>query len=83
MDPNPPSQFLNSSSSSIKTSPSPIIIPHDGNKVSVFPQEANLEVDLSPYMAKVKRKSKNKGSTCYGPKTRSSKGPSPVPTFND
>lgn len=74
-----PSTALNSPPPPVKTISSPVVIPPDGNRVSVFPQEANLVVDFSPSKVKVNRKAKKKCSTSYGPKTRSSKGLSSPP----
>ena len=73
----PTSKSVNSASSLTDISCLPSNIPLNGNTANVIPQEANLVVDLSPFKVKVKRKSKNKGSTSYDPKTRSSKGPPP------
>lgn len=63
------SNSVNSSSTLAETSHPSIIINQDGYKEGVTPQEANLEVDLSPFKVKVNRKSKNKGSISFDPKT--------------
>lgn len=63
------SNSVNSSSTLAETSHPSIIINQDGYKEGVTPQAANLEVDLSPFKVKVNRKSKNKGSISFGPKT--------------
>lgn len=66
--------LVNSPSTLTEISHPSVFITEDGYKECVIPRKANLMVDLSPFKVKVKRKSKNKGSTSFGPKTKSSNG---------